>query len=66
LESARVREIGELRAVITGLPDVRADLVLRLREEIASGFYGTDSRRIAQAMLDEESALFERAAAGRP
>lgn len=66
LDSARVREIGELRAVIAGLPDVRATLVLRLRAEIAGGFYRTDSRRIAEAMLDEERVLSEHAAARRP
>jgi anti-sigma28 factor (negative regulator of flagellin synthesis) len=65
LDSARVRELGELRAVIGSLPDVREALVLRLRAEIASEFYHADSRRIAQAMLDEERDLLEHAAARR-
>ncbi len=58
--SMRAREIAELRGTIEGLPDVRERLVQRLREEIASGLYRADGRRIADAMLDEEGAFADR------
>ncbi len=58
--SNRAREIAGLRGTIEGLPDVRERLVERLREEIASGLYRADGRRIADAMLDEERAFADR------
>lgn len=58
--SNRAREIAGLRGAIEGLPDVRERLVERLREEIASGLYRADGRRIADAMLDEERAFADR------
>jgi len=64
--STRAREIAGLRRVIEGLPDVRELLVDRLRDEIASGRYRADGRRIADAMLDEERAFAGRVGARRP
>lgn len=64
--SARARDIAVSRRVIEGLPEVRELLVDRLREEIASGRYRADGRRIADAMLDEERWLADRAGARRP
>ena len=64
--STRAREIAELRLTIDDLPDVRELLVDRLRDEIASGRYRADGRRIADAMLDEERAFAGRVGARRP
>jgi len=36
-------------------PDVREDLVARLKEQVASGQYQTDSRSIAERMLREDA-----------
>lgn len=64
--SSGEREIAELRTVIDGLPDVRQQLVERVLEEIASGLYCANGRRIADAMLDEERWLAGRSGETRP
>ena len=64
--SGRAREIAGLRGAVESLPDVRERLVDRLRDEIASGLYRADGRRIADAMLEEERAFTDRVGIRRP
>ena len=55
--SDRARELRRLREVLDESPEIREELVARLREEIASGRYGIDGRRIAEGILAEEARL---------
>lgn len=51
--SGRAREIQNLRQTLEASPDVRQELVQRLREEIASGNYRIDGSRIVDGLLEE-------------
>ncbi len=55
--SERARELRRLRDALDRSPEIREELVARLREEIASGRYGIDGRRIADGILAEEAGL---------
>jgi len=58
-------ELVRLRRAVALWPTTRADLVTRLREEIARGRYRTDGRRVAAGMLEEERTLPEEGRAER-
>lgn len=49
--SANVREMAELRQKLADIPDVRADRVSALKNEIAQGKYQVDGRRVAESMM---------------
>ncbi len=51
--SARALEIQQLREAVIASPEVRQELVDKLREEIASGRYRIDGTRIADEILKE-------------
>ena len=53
LASNSVEELTRLRGVVAASPDLRADLIDELREEIHVGARRTDSWRIAAAVLSE-------------
>ncbi len=53
--SERAQEIRRLRDAIDTSPDLRQELVERLRGEIASGQYRIDGTKIAGGILSEES-----------
>jgi flagellar biosynthesis anti-sigma factor FlgM len=52
--SAKGQELQKLRDEIESSPDVRADIVEKLRSEISSGRYRIDGTRIADALASEE------------
>jgi len=49
--SDRTVQVSELNAALTALPAVRADLVARLKEQIARGEYQVDPHRLADRLL---------------
>ena len=51
--------LTEARRTAQNTPDVRADKVATLRQEVADGTYAVDSRRIAQSLIREEPGLFQ-------
>jgi flagellar biosynthesis anti-sigma factor FlgM len=51
--SSRAQELAALREAIDSSPEVRREMVEKLREEISSGLYKVDGTRIAEALLDE-------------
>lgn len=55
--SVRAQEIQRLREAIEKSPDLRQELVDRVRDEIASGQYRIDGTRIAASLLEEDSIL---------
>ncbi len=55
--SERAREMRRLRDELEKNPEIREQLVAKLREEIASGRYGIDGRRIADGILAEDAQL---------
>jgi flagellar biosynthesis anti-sigma factor FlgM len=52
--SAKGQELQKLRDEIESSPDVRADIVEKLRSEISSGRYRIDGTRIADALTNED------------
>ncbi|RRD70187.1 MULTISPECIES: flagellar biosynthesis anti-sigma factor FlgM [unclassified Desulfovibrio] len=50
--------LTEARRIAQNTPDVRAEKVEALRAQVAEGRYVPDSRRIAEALVREEAALF--------
>ncbi|RMG47391.1 MAG: flagellar biosynthesis anti-sigma factor FlgM [Acidobacteria bacterium] len=63
--SERARELQRLRAALMETPDIRQELVDRLRDEIASGRYRIDGTRIADELLREADRLAVPADDGR-
>lgn len=55
--SVRAQEIQRLREAIETSPDLRQELVDRVRDEIASGQYRIDGTKIAASLLEEDSLL---------
>lgn len=51
--SSAPREVSVLMAAVAKLPDVREEKVRQLQEEIQSGNYKPDVRKIAARMLEE-------------
>ena len=51
--SGRALEMQRLRQSLEASPDVRQELVQRLRDEIASGNYRIDGSRIVDGLLEE-------------
>ena len=51
--SAGARELARLRSAMLDSPEVREELVERMRAEIASGRYAVDGTRIADALMRE-------------
>ena len=51
--SARARELQQLWDAAAGAPEVRTELVERVRSEIQNGRIRIDPERIAQALLSE-------------
>jgi negative regulator of flagellin synthesis FlgM len=49
--SPRAREIQELRRKLAEIPEVRENLVAELKEQVKSGIYQADSKKIAARML---------------
>ncbi|UCF66053.1 MAG: flagellar biosynthesis anti-sigma factor FlgM [Acidobacteriota bacterium] len=52
--SEQAQELGRLREALASSPEIRQELVERLREQIGSGLYRVDGTRVADAMLREE------------
>lgn len=57
--SPEALELQKLRDEVYNSPDVRQDLVTRLKEDIRSGRYNIDGTRIADSLLSEEQAEAE-------
>ena len=51
--------LTEARRTAQSTPDVRADKVESLRQQVAAGTSGVDSRRIAESLIREEPGLFQ-------
>ena len=51
--SDRARDLQQIWEAATGSPEVRDELVQRVRDEIRGGRYRIDPERIAQALLNE-------------
>jgi negative regulator of flagellin synthesis FlgM len=51
--SSRAQELAALREAVESSPEVRRELVEKLRDEISSGRYRVDGTRIASALLEE-------------
>lgn len=51
--SGKAREIAELMAVISQMPDVRAEKVAEIKKAIESGNYNINPAKIAESILNE-------------
>lgn len=49
--SPRARELSNIQKTITGLPEVRADLVESIKNAVEKGEYKVSSKEVAQKML---------------
>lgn len=50
---AQSRDFARLREVVIAAPDIRTELVDRVRRELAAGLYKVDVGRIADELLRE-------------
>ena len=50
--------LTEARRTAQNAPDVRADRVAELRDQVANGTYNIDAQAIAQSLVREEPSLF--------
>ncbi|MDH5483896.1 MAG: flagellar biosynthesis anti-sigma factor FlgM [Gammaproteobacteria bacterium] len=57
--SAEGLQIGELKQQLDALPDVDAEKVAAIKQEIARGNYPLDPERIAENLINLEKALTE-------
>ncbi|HXA83242.1 MAG TPA: flagellar biosynthesis anti-sigma factor FlgM [Methylomirabilota bacterium] len=53
--SGRGAEVQKLAAQAATLPDVRAEKVAPLQAKVESGLYNPDSKRVADALIADES-----------
>lgn len=51
--SGKAREIAELMAVISQMPDVRAEKVAEIKKAVESGNYTINPSKIAESILNE-------------
>lgn len=51
--SAEIQGLQQLKEKLREIPDVREELVVRLRREIAAGTFKPNPRQIAQGILEE-------------
>jgi flagellar biosynthesis anti-sigma factor FlgM len=51
--SLRSKELSEIIAVISRLPDVRETRVAELKRQVEAGIYIIDTRRVAEKMWEE-------------
>lgn len=51
--SGKAREIAELMAVISQMPDVRAEKVAEIKKAVESGNYNINPSKIAESILKE-------------
>ncbi len=49
--SSTAREMKQIESVLESTPDVRADKVKAIKEQIEAGTYQVDSKKVANAML---------------
>ena len=52
--SVKAKEINELKALISDLPDIRRDRINSVKNAIDTGNYNFDSMKIAQRIFEEE------------
>ena len=52
--SGKAKEIGELKGLINGLPDVRRDKVDAIKKAIDAGTYNFDAAKTVEKILEEE------------
>ncbi|MFW5985578.1 MAG: flagellar biosynthesis anti-sigma factor FlgM [Halanaerobiaceae bacterium] len=53
--SERAREMNEIKAVLSEMPEVREDKVAELKEQINSDNYEVGSRELAQKIINDFS-----------
>ncbi|WP_334109543.1 flagellar biosynthesis anti-sigma factor FlgM [Thermodesulfitimonas autotrophica] len=51
--STAIQELQELQKRLQAIPDVREDLVAKLRQEIEAGTYKPDPQKIAAGIIEE-------------
>ncbi len=51
--SGKAKEIAELMAVISQMPDIRADKVAEIKKAVESGNYTINPAKIAESILNE-------------
>lgn len=50
--SSRAREFGKIKGLLDSVPDVRGDMVVRLKTDIDSGSYAVDAGKVAEKMIE--------------
>jgi len=55
--SPEVKELSSLREALFDTPEIRQELVDRLKSEIASGRYRVDGSRVAESLIEEQIAF---------
>jgi negative regulator of flagellin synthesis FlgM len=51
--SAQAKQIQEAGKLLKSMPDIREDMVAQIRQEIETGTYRFDAKKIAAAMIKE-------------
>lgn len=50
--SPKAREINRIKKMLESIPEVRGDMVVKLKEEIESGSYHRDAGKVAEKMIE--------------
>lgn len=50
--SSRAREFGKIKGMLDAVPDVRGEMVVRLKTDIDSGGYAVDAGKVAEKMIE--------------
>lgn len=50
--SPRARELYSIKSMVDGAPDVRSEMVIRLKTAIENGDYVVDGEKIAEKMIE--------------
>lgn len=50
--SSRAREFGKIKSMLDSVPEVRGEVVVRLKTDIDSGSYAVDAGKVAEKMIE--------------
>lgn len=50
--SSRAKELNKLKGMADSTPDVRSDMVVRLKTQIENGDYSVDAGKVAEKMIE--------------
>ncbi len=50
--SAKAKDLNAIAGLLDAVPEIRSELVIRLKEEIEKGNYDVDAEKVAEGMIE--------------